>query len=159
MREIKFRAWDEDLAQWVRHSSQVRIEVNNPRNYHLHENGMFVECEDIVLMQYTGLKDKNGVEIYEGDVVRLRDEWSNYYWIDKFKDDEETTPIGVVAIVPSGGVVCKFQRNRFIKGWEDNFSSGEKPLVGRWTMCSTKEKWEVIGNIYENPELLTKEKS
>ena len=65
MREIKFRAWvmnDYDGHGLVDYMEDDAGTFNDP--FEAHKNG------EIVLMQYTGLKDKNGVEIYEGDVFK-----------------------------------------------------------------------------------------
>lgn len=77
-------------------------------------------------MQYTGLRDKKGVEIYEGDIVRYMD---MVYEKDGSRGREEFK--GVVSIKPHGGV-----------------------RIGKNPMCKYGGI-KVIGNIYQNPELLT----
>ena len=110
MRPIRFRAWDsehEEMYEWGQYKSELVAED--------------FEGEILKLMQYTGLKDKNGVEIYEGDIVR------------------HATDEGVYKVIfEDGGFYVK---NLF----EYDFQPiNEYPL-------------EVIGNIYENPELLERE--
>jgi uncharacterized phage protein (TIGR01671 family) len=86
-------------------------------------------------MQYTGLKDKNGKEIYEGDIV----EWKMGDWRDA---------IGVT--VKDEDLVCRVE-------WKDDHT-GFYPFVEDegydGVIMFSVDKCEVIGNIHENPELL-----
>jgi len=82
MREIKFRAWNNitkvmvDLKKITPLALSTNVQVD----------GLFIPfTEAYDLMQYTGLKDKNGKEIYEGDIIKFRDEkyyvaWDHCQW-------------------------------------------------------------------------------
>jgi len=110
MREIKFRAWDKEKKEmvygvWISPDGEPAINEGHDRWYPLEK----------LAMQYTGLKDKNGKEIWEGDIVReLKDSW-----------------IEVVE-------------------WDD-MDSGFKPFNDHREVPIA---FEIIGNIYENPELI-----
>ena len=69
MREIKFRAFHEPTKQMF---DVFSFDVNNVRAWYPEKYGLEIspDREDCILMQYTGLKDKNGREIYEGDIVK-----------------------------------------------------------------------------------------
>lgn len=125
MREIKFRAWSKrgagmsscaDFAEWIR---QYQLTPHFQPHEHF-------DPKNAVVMQFTGLKDKNGKEIYEGDVVT----WQG------------VNDVRGEAYFERGRFLV---RNHYVTHYDDPsdaFGEGAKTL-------------EVIGNIYENPELLT----
>lgn len=127
-REIKFRAWDGRMLPWGS-AGMSEILKDWARNESEKDGRVLNIWSGIHLMQYTGLKDKNGKEIYQGDILRFND--SGYT---KFGFGEA---IGEVVWVG-----CSFEVSMHTPK-DDNF----------WDL-ECNENWEVIGNIYENPELL-----
>jgi hypothetical protein len=108
MREIKFRAWNNKNKKWLQ---EFAVDCRDGGVMPHIASGTFDDNdENAILMQYSGLKDKNGKEIYEGDIVKLDDGY-----------------VFEVAIPNIYGL--------------------------EFEAVSTNE-FEIIGNIYENPELL-----
>ena len=104
MRELKFRAWNKKKTLF-------------PMTYNIELGYARVDFRRHKLMQYTGLKDKNGKEIYEGDIVK------NY--------------IGQVGTIIWVKKTCGFEI--------------DMKCIGRHGI---QKRLEIIGNIYENPELI-----
>ena len=112
MRDIKFRVWDKQRQRFSKNNMMGLdgvISSSHPEHY--------------MLMQYTGLLDNHGVEIYEGDIL-----------------------------------THKVQGNRFVEFGSPKTSYAGYMLVNkdgmRGTLQDTERLYEVIGNIYENPELI-----
>ena len=132
-REIKFRAWVYNDAKW---SGTKEIGMFTGFTFSDIESGREesnVYCDDsriieepqwdkIVIMQYTGLKDGEGKDIYEGDIVKF------------LHKEERILNIGEIS----------FEDGSFIV----------KEKTGAFYMNAPFNILEVIGNIYENPELL-----
>ena len=110
LREIKFRAFDKEEKvcvswDWIKEAEFIYL----------------LDNEDFIPMQYTGLKDKNGVEIYEGDVIQT----------------DGYAPCEIIYEAP-----------KFMALWKNRNNL-------TWDLQSfVFDEIEVIGNIYENPELL-----
>lgn len=124
MRAIKFRAWiksgfDEDFEPFMAEVDQI---VLTGWDTGIRAADCDWDFKDVELMQFTGLTDKNGKEIYEGDIVSE----GEGCWRGKIEFDEKFLTWGCSAL--------------------KNFSGTISILA-----CS---RASVIGNIYENPELL-----
>lgn len=134
MREIKFRAWDKRKNGGMFTGITLYSHV-------LSETGVWMGTDDgawdypnekyVVWMQYTGLKDRNGKEIYEGDIVGFKKDKRNKKWSE------------IVEVKIDDGLLTPF--------YEEEFSNYD----GTWNYLVEYNHYEVIGNKYENPELLT----
>lgn len=136
-RPIKFRVWDTkrevvaDVAIIHFDAKEGYVIVTDEYVWNEDPETGEAECQimlsDCELMQYTGLKDKNGKEIYEGDILKLyfeEDKLEDWFWL-SLKDEERER--GYVYLEVKYPEI-------FAQALPDDF--------------------EVIGNIYENPELL-----
>jgi uncharacterized phage protein (TIGR01671 family) len=124
MREIKFRAWS-DASKQMTDWGVLRG---------LHVGTAFAKSSNYHLMQFTGQLDKSGKEIYEGDVVARKGDYSK---VEQIEFACDTFTVG-----GNPDHVGKY-------GWS--------PLIEVMSSdddYDTVELLEVIGNIYENPELL-----
>ena len=129
MRTIKFRAQDIASNKWL--YGDIRYHKNNVCIFEQGGN-IGEEVKPETVGQFTGLLDKNGREIYEGDIIKI---------VEKFDDENVYT---------SNGVVC------FEEGIYELQNCKHFAYLG-WLMHNDDiTKLEVIGNIHDNPELLEK---
>ena len=125
---LKFRAWlkkKQKMDNEIDHISWLEDEL-----YCIGDGITYmVSAEDLVLMQSTGLKDKNDKEIFEGDVVRMRNP----------RDRRQIGMFQVVRVAnsPMLGLLCKKLTTEIFNLYEH-----------------MRNYYEVKGNIYENPDLL-----
>lgn len=127
MRDIKFRAWDKFNEEMFPKKFEDDFLVKFFRDVNERRNG----GNEIIIMQFTGLKDKNGKEIYEGDILRYS--------------------FGIPGIPGiSGNAEVVFKECAFYA-----LTPEHKPKE-----CALSEFFEhlpdseIVGNIYENPELI-----
>lgn len=126
-REIKFRIWDEELNEMLQ-PDQVCVGQNTIFIDTGKEWTDVPQLERFRTMQYTGLKDKNAKEIYEGDIVDLWPDQNDKIWHRVIEYD--TAAFHSRAIHTNANHPLHFHK------------------------YSPNKDWVVIGNIYENPELL-----
>ena len=135
MREIKFRAWSKLLNKMLSHEDLNKTLKNLTKIEYI--AGIFLPLNsDVEVMQYTGLKDSNGNEIYEGDIVEFLDEEVNYSHCGVEYDE----------FINIGKVIFSHDE---LMGWD--ITNRNMDLEEVWHY---REYIKVIGNIYENPELL-----
>ena len=138
MREIKFRIWDgikliyQDDINYIDFRSGF-ASVFDEYNY-VDNCSKGIDIDNI--MQYTGLKDIEGKEIYEGDIVEFLDEEVNYSHCGVEYDE----------FINIGKVIFSHDE---LMGWD--ITNRNMDLEEVWHY---REYIKVIGNIYENPELL-----
>lgn len=127
----RYRAWHLELGRmmliknmWFQDGSVEELELNDA----VMNDYITVSPDEIELMQSTGLKDKNGKEIFEGDIVDYK---------------------GREAVVKWHGSYASFIY-RFVDELQERASDWEPLFLACY-------HFEVIGNIYENPELLEAE--
>ena len=132
-REIKFRIWDKERKEWVGQEcgGVMDLKYSGSCNAFMFDNDNFDIPEEVIWLQYTGLKDKNGKKIYEGDIATQH----------KLRTEHFGELNHEIIFYPD---YCGFAVATMSE-------DGKERFIGR---IEKGIELEVIGNIYENPELL-----
>ena len=142
MREIKFKAWDK------LNKEMFNVEIMDFQERKVYKDTVsYRKFNDIELMQYTGMKDVTEKEIYEGDVVKLV-----HTGIEISADRLEDLKRFVGIIKYENGIfkIVKTEKSLI----ESKYFEMEQKKVSEIFIYSKLYDLEVVGNIYENPELL-----
>jgi uncharacterized phage protein (TIGR01671 family) len=159
MREIKFRIWNKKLKRWHQGGTDPDSIRNKTDSVSLfgeiilfgellhdqHEDGagdydnLLKAVDDLIALQCTGLKDKNGAEIYEGDIVSIS-------YID---DQFNPKPDSISEVVYDNSYAGFIYKHIRAESKSDSLYQ-----VFQLPIDFLRKRVEVIGNIYENPELL-----
>ncbi|MFJ5794442.1 YopX family protein [Bacillus atrophaeus] len=144
MREIKFRAWHEKWNRLIYEiylgDNEVKFPIGNTNDI-LDINE---EYSNLIFQQYIGLKDTNGREIYEGDIIHC------VHWFFDGHEIEEhfTASVGF----RDGSFTLENINSRYYSDYTGEDNGKGICWIGDINYC--EEDYEVIGNIYEDPELL-----
>lgn len=137
MRKIKFRGKEINAGEWVfgfyTRGSFIDPNTGKETIRHIIDNGMLHDVEPETVGQFTGLTDKDGREIYEGDVLKSR----SIIHVVEYNEDE-------------GAFVGRFNFHSHVP----NVPMRQTGFTGLTQWCINKFKKEVVGNIHDNPELL-----
>ena len=134
-REIKFKVWENDKKIFLSEHDVSFFSLDDMKYNDPH-----------VFLQYTGLKDKNGKEVYEGDIIKWKET--------RFHNEQQKSK--GVPMPKFYKSAVEWQYGEFIVSSDDNYDTPLCCFFGDSLGNKFDFKPEIIGNIYESPELLTK---
>lgn len=149
---LRFRAWHKT---WEEMGKVKRIRFDDDGNvskvlFMGKDFGVNSKIDEIELMQSTGLHDKNGKEIFEGDILKFNDEWADYGYEGYIEGSIE----GINYVKIKREKTCfTFGKTKLPESSLINLTENEHYPFGE-LLTEASYEFEIIGNVYENPELL-----
>jgi len=145
-REIKFRVWDPKNKNFLRSYKDRGLSFSNASDEQMEQFGCYdlEQCIDFgfVIQQYTGLKDKNNIEVYEGDIVKINRCYTRPFVDEKQQIEYKFIDDGEVEV---GQVLWGWNVQKYLVSYDhirhDDVEDFDK----------SSHRVEVIGNIFEPP--------
>jgi uncharacterized phage protein (TIGR01671 family) len=130
MREIKFRAWHKELSRFINEKTEgmwtLRLYDDGSFTVYSSRKELIGDDDSVILTQFTGLHDKNGKEIYEGDILQYKRD-RGFYLISRQSEKEDEC-----------GFICERHKPNY-----------------NYMLSPVWKEMKIVGNIYENPELVS----
>lgn len=157
-RVIKFRAWIPKSKRMITHKQNfIPLRVTNfgvERLCATQSDNLWQDVDEpVVLMQFTGLLDKNGTEIFEGDIVN----YTTYFAVSNpyVEEEFEREIVGVVSLTASKGMVLN--KAKYRESHEGEYLSDLEFKKMGYAVSFSARSSRVIGNIHQHPHLLKSE--
>lgn len=149
----KYRFWETTQKIWIHPGS---VAIVDGQIYFTGSTGKMCECgccaeylnkvDNVIPLQFTGLSDKNGKEIYQGDIVLVDSQWHESVLDDGSGPDEDYKQLCPIEF-NNGVLGPKLSKDNWFTEGVHSF----KEIEGN----TGQYEFEIIGNRFENPELLT----
>ena len=144
MRELKFRGYHEEKGMFPVYGLDEKYVYQDTYDSAEYLQNIF-PIKNVHLMQYTGLEDKNGIEIYEGDIIKVIGDTEVYY-DDSLFEPSENVEFELITEVFYNETIASFDLSTI----EADLNMKHWGFYGE----GTESHLEVIGNIHQNPELI-----
>ena len=153
----KFRLWFDKDKRWI-HGPHERNDLDGVNLFGetiilgAFMDGISIEdLNDCVSLQFTGIRDKNGKDIFEGDIVAATVNQAYGHWGENLPPNWITRHFVVIYDETQASY-----QSRYIDWFRTCAGSDDgKPVGGLLSQRTASQEWEVIGNVFDNPELLS----
>lgn len=147
MRELKFRVYDKDSKKMYNQDEFILTFDTVGEDIYLNKNDEVIPLYSYELMQSTGLEDKNGKEIYKGDILSYKRIIYTDCSKTEIEEIEEESFIEMITYAPIASVVKPHSKNVKSFGYD---SVNKECLI----LELTSDDVEIVGNVYEHKDLL-----